>query len=273
MVRWCIRPTRLTLVCEVIRCRLIQVRQNLKKKRLFGLAARNCHSLSLPLSFSSSSYFLSFSKQKSILPVSNRLMASTRGALKKNLHQQPRFLWLLVQIFFQRPLLLPSAWWAGACQKPRCKLTSSRTGLLTVGHLSPSPIGSWTQWTIEAAQVKVHHRPFSFEDGPVVYPTNAFDSVCEVIIHWYRLVQVRQNLKTKKKKDFSGWRPAIASLSLLLLSFSSSSYFLSFSKQKNKQTSVLFPQFSLISSVLLPKTIGNGIKRLCVRWLEVINIT
>ena len=35
---------------------------------------------------------------------------------------------------------------------------------------------TWTQWTIEAARVKVHHRPYSFEDGPVVYPANAFDS-------------------------------------------------------------------------------------------------
>ena len=50
--------------CEVIRYRLVQVRQNLKKKRLFGLAARNRLSLSLPLSFSPSSYFLSFSIQK-----------------------------------------------------------------------------------------------------------------------------------------------------------------------------------------------------------------
>ena len=31
MVRWCVRLTRLTLVCEVIRYRLVQVRQNLKK--------------------------------------------------------------------------------------------------------------------------------------------------------------------------------------------------------------------------------------------------
>ena len=55
--------TRLTLVCEVIRYRLVQVRQNLKK-RLFGLAARNRLSLFLPLSFSPSSHFLSFSIQK-----------------------------------------------------------------------------------------------------------------------------------------------------------------------------------------------------------------
>ena len=63
MVRWCIRLTRLTLVCEVIRYRLVQVRQN-QKKRLFGLAARNRLSLSLPLSYSPLSYFLSFSIQK-----------------------------------------------------------------------------------------------------------------------------------------------------------------------------------------------------------------
>ena len=35
---------------------------------------------------------------------------------------------------------------------------------------------TWTQWAIEAARVKVHHQPYSFEDGPVVYPANAFDS-------------------------------------------------------------------------------------------------
>ena len=29
---------------------------------------------------------------------------------------------------------------------------------------------TWTHWTTEAARVKVHHRPFSFENGPVVYP-------------------------------------------------------------------------------------------------------
>ena len=35
---------------------------------------------------------------------------------------------------------------------------------------------TWTQWTIEAARVKVHHRPCSIEDGPVVYPANTCDS-------------------------------------------------------------------------------------------------
>ena len=62
MVRWCIRLTRLTLVCEVIRDRLVQVHKI--KKRLLGLAARKRLSVSLPLSFSPSSYFLSFSIQK-----------------------------------------------------------------------------------------------------------------------------------------------------------------------------------------------------------------
>ena len=33
MVWWCIRLMRLTLVCEVIRYRLVQVQQNLKKKK------------------------------------------------------------------------------------------------------------------------------------------------------------------------------------------------------------------------------------------------
>ena len=33
MVRWCVRLTRLTLVCKVIRYRSVQVRQNLKKKK------------------------------------------------------------------------------------------------------------------------------------------------------------------------------------------------------------------------------------------------
>ena len=35
---------------------------------------------------------------------------------------------------------------------------------------------TWTQWTIETARVKVHQRPFFFEDGPLVYPANVFDS-------------------------------------------------------------------------------------------------
>ena len=35
---------------------------------------------------------------------------------------------------------------------------------------------TWTQWPIEAARLKVHHRPYFFEDGSVVYLANAFDS-------------------------------------------------------------------------------------------------
>ena len=32
------------------------------------------------------------------------------------------------------------------------------------------------QLRIEEAGAKVHHRPYSFEDGSVVYPANAIDS-------------------------------------------------------------------------------------------------
>ena len=49
MVQWCIRRMRLTLAYEV---------KILKKKKTFRLAARNRLCLSLPLSFSSSSYSL-----------------------------------------------------------------------------------------------------------------------------------------------------------------------------------------------------------------------
>ena len=40
---------------------------------------------------------------------------------------------------------------------------------------------TWTQWTIEAARVKVHHRPYAFEDGPVVYPANASDKISKKV--------------------------------------------------------------------------------------------
>ena len=43
--------------------------------------------------------------------------------------------------------------------------------------------------------MKVHHRPYSFEDGPVVYPANAFDSRLRGDCG-YHLVQLRQNLKS-----------------------------------------------------------------------------
>ena len=64
----------------MIRYRLVQVDKSQKKKKKkkdFGLAVCNRLSLSLRLSLSSSSYFLSFSKQKTTLPLSHRLMAST----------------------------------------------------------------------------------------------------------------------------------------------------------------------------------------------------
>ena len=59
MVRWCIRLTRLTLVCEVIRYRLVQVRQNQKKTfRVGGPQAPFSISSSFILSFVLLPFFL-----------------------------------------------------------------------------------------------------------------------------------------------------------------------------------------------------------------------
>ena len=102
-------------------------------------------SLSLPLSFSPLSYFLSFSIQKWIFRVSHTLMASTISVLG-----EPERVNLVVRALNPDYLLLD-----------------------IFLHLRSE---TWTQWTIEGARVKVHHRPYSFEDGPVVYPANAFDS-------------------------------------------------------------------------------------------------
>ena len=41
MVRWCIRLTRLTLVCEVIRYRLVQVQKKKKKKKKLCFSPRS----------------------------------------------------------------------------------------------------------------------------------------------------------------------------------------------------------------------------------------
>ena len=59
MVRWCIRLTRLTLVCEVIRYRLVQVRQNQKKTfRVGGPQSPFSISSSFILSFVLLPFFL-----------------------------------------------------------------------------------------------------------------------------------------------------------------------------------------------------------------------
>ena len=142
-VSLCVWLSRLTLVCEVIRYRLVQVRQN--QKILFGLAARKRLSLSLPLSFSPSSYFLSFSVQK--------MNTSCEPHVNGFYDQRPR--------------------WAGASE-PRC--TSSRPGLLTVGHLSPSPIGNLDPVDDRGSAGEGASSAILVEDGPVVYPANAFDS-------------------------------------------------------------------------------------------------
>ena len=59
---------------------------------------------------------------------------------------------------------------------------------------------TWTQWTIEVAQVKVHHRPFSLKMARWCIRQAHLTLVCEVIR--YHLVQVWQNLKKKKKKHW-----------------------------------------------------------------------
>ena len=65
----------------------------------------------------------------------------------------------------------------------------------------------------------------------VLYPPTRSTLVCEVIR--YRLIQVRQNLN--KKKNFSGWRPAMAFLYLFLYHFFTRlSSFLS--QNKNQRT-------------------------------------
>ena len=74
--------------------------------------------------------------------------------------------------------------------------------------------------------MKVHHRPYFFEDGPAVYQANAFDSRLRG-----DLVPLGSS-PTKSQKRLFGLA-ARNRLSLFLpLSFSSSSYFLSFSIQK-----------------------------------------
>ena len=105
-VRWCIRLMRLTLVCEVIRYRLVQAQQNLKKKKTFRVGGHQSPSLSLPLSFSSSSYFLSSQNQNRQLlsrgfswePSPGFLEGFTEPRGKTNL----TFTWSLIKGFLRR---------------------------------------------------------------------------------------------------------------------------------------------------------------------------
>ena len=61
----------------------------------------------------------------------------------------------------------------GDCGPPTWKVVPDYLLLDIFLHLRSE---TWTQWTIEVVPVKVHHWPYSFEDGPVVYSAWAFDS-------------------------------------------------------------------------------------------------
>ena len=56
----------------------------------------------------------------------------------------------------------------------------------------------------------VQRLPYTFEDGPLVYPANAFDS--RLGGDWVPL----GSSPTKSQKNFSGWRPVIAFLYIFL---------------------------------------------------------
>ena len=73
---------------------------------------------------------------------------------------------------------------------------------------------AWSQWTIKAAWVKVHHWPLFLRMVRWCIRLTCLILVFKVIRP--RLVQVRQKSQ-KKKKDFSCWRSAIAFLYLFLL--------------------------------------------------------
>ena len=66
-----------------------------------------------------------------------------------------------------------------------------------------------------AARVKVHHRPYSFEDGRWCIRLTRLTLVCEVIR--YRLVQVRQN--QKKSFRIGGPQSPFSISSSFILSF------------------------------------------------------
>ena len=165
MVRWCIRLTRLTLVCEVIRYRLVQVRQNQKNTfRVGGPQAPFSISSSFILSFVLLPFFLNTKNEYFVW--ATPLMASTISVLG-----EPERVNLVVRALNPDYLLLD-----------------------IFLHLRSE---TWTQWTIEAARVKVHHRPYSLRMVRWCIRLTRLTLVCEVIR--YRLVQVRQNQKKKKK--------------------------------------------------------------------------
>ena len=97
--------------------------------------------------------------------------------------------------------------------------TSSQPGLLTVGYLFPSPIGNLdpVDRTIEAARVKVHHRPYSLRMVRWCIRLMRLTLVCEVIR--YRLVQVRPTKSQKKTFRVGGPQSPFSISSSFILFF------------------------------------------------------
>ena len=95
--------------------------------------------------------------------------------------------------------------WAGASEL-RC--TSSQAGLLTVGHLSPSPIGNLDPVDDRGSAGEGASSAILFWgwSGGVIRLT-CLTLVCEVIR--YRLVQVRQNLKKTLLKALTEHKMAV----------------------------------------------------------------
>ena len=81
MVRWCIRLTRLTLVCEVIRYRMFQVWQNLKKMISFAGNSNSSIVLTLILSVVTPNLSLNTYARASIVRFSEPVMIEPARAL------------------------------------------------------------------------------------------------------------------------------------------------------------------------------------------------
>ena len=129
MVRWCIRLTRLTLVCEVIRYRLVQVRQNQKKKWVwvgnegkfdtlytFGMGVNIGNPESPGYSWQSARFI------KSLNPIFRCATPSTGQIWKEKLslvHCTVLYSWYT--IVYQRQLLLSylPCWW---CSTPKYRI-------------------------------------------------------------------------------------------------------------------------------------------------------